>query len=202
MAGVNRRIIGLTGGIATGKTTAAHYLHHHHHLPLWDADLLAREAVAPGSPILQRIAERYGADLLDRGGSLRRDRLRAIVLGDPAERYWLEAQIHPYVRQMLTEAQEETSHPMKVFVVPLLFEAQMTDLVTEIWVVCCDRPRQEARLAQRDRLPSAQIAALIAAQWPLEKKIAAADVVLDNNGDRGDLETQIDRHLLAPGPTV
>ncbi|NEP52321.1 MAG: dephospho-CoA kinase, partial [Moorea sp. SIO3C2] len=93
-----KRIIGLTGGIATGKTTVSNYLADTYRLPILDADIYAREAVQPDSPILKQIYQRYGLQVQHSDGTLNRKRLGEIIFSNPAERQWLEEQIHPYVR--------------------------------------------------------------------------------------------------------
>lgn len=191
----DRRIIGLTGGIATGKTTVANYLSQCHHLPIFDADIYARQAVEPGSPVLAEIAQRYGDDILFPDGTLNRSRLGDIIFNDASQRRWLEAQIHPYVRDsFVTAIRQATSFPV-VLVVPLLFEAGMTDLVTEIWVVSCPPEMQLQRLIQRDNLTREAAQARIDSQMPLREKCDRADVVLDNTVNLEALQRQIDREL-------
>ena len=198
------RIIGLTGGIGTGKTTVSHYLATAYQLPVLDADIYAREAVQLGSPVLKAIAQRYGCDILLPDGSLNRRQLGQIVFSSPLERRWLEQQIHPYVRDRLVEAINELSlgnTPARspdstvVLVVPLLFEAGMTNLVTEIWVVRCCEQQQLQRLMQRDRLTLEQAQARIDSQLPIEEKAARADVVLDNSSTPDALLKQVDAAL-------
>ncbi len=189
----HQRIIGLTGGIATGKTTVSHYLEQQHNLPVLDADQFAREAVAPGSPILSDITQRYGADLLGSDGTLNRQQLANIVFKHSAERKWVEQQIHPFVRQRFTElSQTYPSTQTLVYAIPLLFEAKLTHLVTEIWVVSCTSEQQQARLIARSRLTPEQAQARIAAQIPLRQKIEQADVILDNTTTITDLYAQVD----------
>ncbi len=195
------RVIGLTGGIGTGKTTVSDYLRQTYALPVLDADLLAREAVRPGSPVLQQIVERYGSGILLSDGHLDRRRLGELIFSRAAERLWLEQQIHPYVRDyFVQELQRLATCPIVVLVIPLLFEARMTDLVTETWVVACPEPLQMQRLLARDRLDEAQIRARIASQMPLADKVAHADVVLTNQGTLAELQVQINR-ALATLPT-
>lgn len=188
------RIIGLTGGIATGKTTVSDYLAASYGLPVLDADQLARSAVEPGSPLLPAIAQRFGADVIGTDGSLDRPRLGEIVFQQPAERQWLEAQIHPIVRAQLLAgiaAHQGRSNSI-VLAIPLLFEAQMTDLVTEIWVVSCEPTQQLHRLMARNHLTVEQAQARINSQWPLAQKVARADVVLHNKGTLPELFQQVD----------
>ena len=187
----SKRLIGLTGGIATGKTTVSNYLANTYKLPILDADIYAREAVQPGSPVLQEIFHRYrNIQLSD--GSLDRKALGEIIFNNPDEKHWLESLIHPYVRDRFqVELQHKQAHTV-VLVIPLLFEANMTDLVTEIWVVSCDYDEQIRRLTERDRLTKQQAIARFKSQLPIETKIAAADVVLDNSSTLAALRSQID----------
>jgi dephospho-CoA kinase len=163
-----------------------------------DADRLARDAVGPGSPILSAIAARYpGVLTLD--GQLDRPQLAQIIFGDPAEKAWVEAQIHPFVRSEL-QTQRDTAQlafpeiPV-VLVIPLLFEAGMSDLVTEIWVVYCPKTQQLDRLMARDRLSLDQAHARLASQWPIEEKCDRAQIVLKNDATLNALYAQIDLAL-------
>ncbi|NJN48966.1 MAG: dephospho-CoA kinase [Alkalinema sp. RL_2_19] len=190
--------IGLTGGIAMGKTTVSQYLADRYHLPIVDADIYARDAVAVGSPVLAQIAQRYG-DILQTDGSLDRAKLGAIVFNQPQERQWLEAQIHPIVRDRLCQTRDQCqrSNPENpvILVVPLLFEAEMTDLVDEIWVIYCPEAHQLQQLMQRDQLSREQAAARIASQMPIQAKCDRANVVLDNSSTTEALLRQVDRAI-------
>ncbi|QZZ20932.1 dephospho-CoA kinase [Leptothermofonsia sichuanensis E412] len=196
-----QRIIGLTGGIGMGKTTVSDYLANVHKLPVLDADIYAREAVEPGSVVLEQIVARYGSGILLADGMLNRHRLGDIIFSSPPERLWLEQQIHPYVRDRLVEAitapDVENAQPSSilVMVVPLLFEARMTDLVTETWVVWCPVEQQLERLMSRDRLSLEQAQARISSQMAIQKKTARADVVLDNSSTPENLYQQVDLRL-------
>lgn len=203
------RLIGITGGIGSGKTTVSNYLKEKYQLPIWDADIYARQAVEIGSPILNEILDRYGSDLVLSDGNLNRPRLGEIVFNQAEERRWLERQIHPYVRDRFAENIKKLASigsrgseaggpialfdcPTAVLAVPLLFEAQMTDLVTEIWVVYLRPPKQIERLMVRDRLAREQAIARINAQMSLEEKRSLADVVLDNSSTLLALQEQVD----------
>lgn len=191
-----KRIIGLTGGIGTGKTTVSNYLARHHQLPVLDADIYAREAVQEGSPILDRIFEHYGVTVRLPDDTLNRKRLGEIIFSYPDEKQWLEEQIHPYVRDRFQSQLATLVAPSVVLVVPLLFEANMTDLVTEIWVVSCSSEEQLRRIMERDRLSLEQTQSRINSQLPLQEKIARADVVLDNSSTPEALLEQVDSALL------
>lgn len=192
-----KRIIGLTGGIGTGKTTVSNYLAHRYQLPVLDADIYAREAVQINSPVLSKIFERYGSGVQLPDGSLNRKSLGNIVFSDPDERKWLEQQIHPYVRSRFESEVSTLVDPRVVLVVPLLFEANMTDLVTEIWVVSCSPEQQLRRMMERDRLSLEEAQVRLNSQLPLEEKIARADVVLDNSSTSEALLKQVDLALLS-----
>jgi len=190
-----KRIIGLTGGIGTGKTTVSNYLANTYQLPILDADIYAREAVQPGSPVLNRIITRYGAQVQFPDRTLNRKRLGEIVFPNPEERQWLEQQIHPYVRDRMESQLCIIESPTVVLVIPLLFEANMTDLVTEIWVVCCSVEQQIQRIRERDRLSPEQAQSRLNSQLPLADKVARADVVLENSTRRDSLLQQVDQAL-------
>jgi dephospho-CoA kinase len=192
---MSRRIIGLTGGIASGKSTVSNYLENIYKIPVLDADIYAREAVEKGSAILERIFQRYGRKVKTEDNSLNRQQLGEIIFNNPEEKIWLESQIHPYVRECFKRHLEQLEVPIVVFSVPLLFEAKLTHLVTEIWVIYCSFEQQIQRLMTRNNLTREQAIARINNQMPLAEKIALADIVLDNSGDLEALYTQIDRAI-------
>jgi dephospho-CoA kinase len=191
------QVIGLTGGISTGKSTVSDYLQAHYHLPILDADVYAREAVAADSVGLAAIIARYGSTLLAADGTLNRTRLAEIVFHQPAEKQWLEGIIHPFVRQRLIEMHARLpQEPLVVMAVPLLLEAKMTDLVSQIWVVFCRPEQQLQRLMARNGLTEVQAQQRIASQLPLAEKCRLANVVLDNSGSLAALYVQVDTALL------
>ncbi len=189
------RIIGLTGGIGMGKTTVSTYLAEQYNLPILDADHYAREAVQSGSPVLDRIVDRYGRDVLQPDGTLNRRRLGNLVFNDPIERRWLESQIHPVVREAMQRDQNRLLQSTIVLVIPLLFEADLTHLVTEIWVVYCSEMQQIDRLMQRENLTLEQAQVRIKSQMPIQEKCDRADIVLDNSASLDQLFAQIDHAL-------
>lgn len=188
--------IGLTGGIATGKSTVSDYLAQNYQIPVLDADLYAREAVEPGSPILDAIAQRYGKGILQQDGRLDRQQLGEIVFKHGIERKWLEHQIHPFVRDRLeTEAQQNTN-PLIILAIPLLFEANMGDLVDRVWVVYATPQQQQERLLQRNpHLTPKQAQARLSSQMPFERKIAQADWVFNNTRTLDFLWSQVEQAL-------
>ncbi|WP_414586574.1 dephospho-CoA kinase [Scytonema sp. PCC 10023] len=197
---MTKHIIGLTGGIATGKTTVANYLASAYNLLILDADIYAREAVSVGSPILQAIAQRYGEEILLVDGNLNRQKLGEIIFNNQEERNWVEGLIHPYVGDRFLEEIAVSSAQTLVLVVPLLFEAEMTHLVTEIWVVSCSEQQQLERLMQRNNLTLEQAQARIMSQMPITEKIARADVVLDNSSTLEVLLQHVDAAILSFEP--
>jgi len=197
---MTKHIIGLTGGIATGKTTVANYLASAYNLPILDADIYAREAVSVDSPILLEIAQRYGKEILLADGNLNRQKLGEIIFNNQEERNWVEGLIHPYVGDRFLEEIAVSSAETLVLVVPLLFEAGMTHLVTEIWVVSCSEQQQLERLMRRNNLTLEQAQARIISQMPITEKIARADVVLDNSSTLEVLLKQIDTAIFGFEP--
>ena len=180
-----QRRIGLTGGIATGKSTVGQLLQEHHGLPVLDADLFARQALAPGTEGARVVLERYG--------TLDRPALAHIVFGDPAERHWLEQLVHPLVRQRFEEeltqlaAKPLAGQAAVVLMIPLLFEAGLEELCSEVWLVDCDEHQQLARLMARNGLNQAEAQGRIHAQWPLERKRLLADRTISNRGNPEEL---------------
>ncbi len=196
MSNLPQRLIGLTGGIATGKTTVSNYLAAKYHLPVLDADIYARKAVTPDSPILQDIFERYGAKVKLPDARLNRSALGEIIFNNLSEKQWLEEQIHPFVRDRFAQELQQTNDDTVVLAIPLLFEAKLTDMVTEIWVVICDRSLQLSRLQQRNGLTLPQAQARIDNQLPLAEKASLADLVLHNNQDLPHLYAQVDQGIM------
>lgn len=192
MSNSAKRLIGLTGGIGTGKTTVSNYLTDQYALPVLDADIYAREAVTMGSPILETIFQRYGNPVKLPDGSLNRAALGEIIFNNSQEKQWLESQIHPFVRDRFAQELQHIPDQTIILSIPLLFEAKLTALMTEIWVVSCDRSQQLSRLQQRNGLTSEQAAARINSQMPLAEKVALADLVLHNNAGLAELYAQVD----------
>lgn len=175
--------IGLTGGVASGKSTVAEMLgdlgaH------ILDADCLARELVEPGQPALEAIVQHWGGEYLQADGCLDRPRLRALVFGDPAARKWLEALLHPQIRQLFLERSQQLQKNQPaaiiVWVVPLLVENHYQPLLDQVLVVDCPRPLQIARLQQRPGWSAEQIEAVLAAQLERTQRNAVADYVISN----------------------
>jgi dephospho-CoA kinase len=193
---VAQRRIGLTGGIATGKSSAARLLEQHHGLPVLDADLYARQALEPGQPATEAVLERFGPGVVSSGGVVDRRALGAIVFNNQDERRWLEQQVHPIVRQRFDqELVQLDTKPAVVLMIPLLFESGLEALCSETWLVDCDESQQLQRLMARDQLNEAEAQARMNAQWPLARKRPLADVLISNRGDAAALNAQLEDAL-------
>ena len=191
-----QRRIGLTGGIATGKSSAARLLEQHHGLPVLDADLYARQALEPGQPASEAVLERFGPVVVSSSGVVDRRALGAIVFNNQDERRWLEQLVHPIVRQRFDqELVQLDTNPAVVLMIPLLFESGLEALCSETWLVDCDESQQLQRLMARDQLNEAEAQARMNAQWPLARKRPLADVLISNRGDAAALNAQLEDAL-------
>lgn len=187
------KIIGLTGGIATGKTTVARFLEELGAVVV-DADQLSRDVVAPGSPALAKLVDQFGAAVLAPDGSLDRQAVRRLVFVDPSKRKQLEAITHPAIRELALQrlaAARADGAQVAVYMAPLLIEAGATDRVDEIWVVTLRPEVQLERLTERDRCNREQAGQVIAAQMPLADKERYGVVVIDNSGSLEETRQQV-----------
>ena len=187
-------LVGLTGGIGSGKSTVARLLEKRGAV-VFDADLLAREAVEPGTPGHAAVIERFGADVLAPGGELDREALASIVFADPAARRDLEQIVHPEVRRLFAEGSEayRDTDRVVVFSAPLLVETGMHTAFEVLVVVSATVGTQIERLMRQRGMSEPSIRARIDAQAPLEDKAAAADFLVDNEGSLDELESQVEQ---------
>ena len=193
-----QRRIGLTGGIASGKSSVGRVLEQQHHLPLLDADVFAREALAAGSAGTKAVLQRYGTAVEEQPGVINRRALGAIVFNNPSEREWLEQLVHPLVRQRFNAELEHLAKvPVVVLVIPLLFESGLEVICSETWLVDCDEAQQLERLMARDQLSEEEAIARIQAQWPLELKRELADQLISNRGTPNELAAAVQCSLQA-----
>lgn len=179
--------VGLTGGVASGKSTVARRFAALG-VPVIDLDDVAREVVAPGTPLLESLFARFGATLRLPDGSLDRRALRARVFADPAERAALEALLHPAIRVRARERSAAAGGPYQVIVDPLLAERGSAGLYQRVLLVDCDEGLQRERLARRDGSSPATIEGLLAAQATRAQRRAVAHDVLENAGAEAALE--------------
>jgi dephospho-CoA kinase len=183
-------VVGLTGGIGSGKSTIAERFADLG-VPVIDTDRLARELVTPDQPAYDEIVEYFGNDCLLEDGSLDRAWLRQRIFSDPPAKQRLEAILHPRIRQRMQELVAEIRAPYCIVVIPLLLEARQADLVDRIVVVDVPEKVQIKRAAVRDSLPHHVILDIMATQATRETRLAAADDIIDNDTDPATLDKRI-----------
>ena len=183
-------LIGLTGGIGSGKSTVVARFHELG-ANYVDADIVAREVVAPGTDCLAAITTKFGTSFLQQDGQLDRAALRQRIFQDAAAKQWLEALLHPAIRQAMIAQLAASQSPYTLLVAPLLLENGLNKLVQRILVVDVTTETQLRRAMQRDSNSEAQIKAIMSAQFSREQRLALADDVIDTNGQPSDLLPQI-----------
>lgn len=186
------KLVGLTGGIASGKSTVAKILQSLG-AAVVNADDLAREVVEPGHEAWKEIVASFGADILQSDQTLDRQKLRTLIFNQPEARKRLESIIHPRVRALAEERIRQyaaAGYPVVIYEVPLLFEGNLQEWLRPVILVACDVETQTARLQKRDHLTAADAEKHIAAQMSLKDKRRLADYVIENNGSLEDLERQ------------
>jgi dephospho-CoA kinase len=187
-------LVGLTGGIATGKSTVSE-LFRRLGCEVIDADLLAREVVAPGEPALAEIAEEFGRDVLQPDGALDRKKLGAIVFGDAARRKRLEQITHPAIatrfQRRLAELEARGFDGIVLWDAPVMIESGGYKSMEKLVVVATDEATQAARLCARDAIEALEADRKIKSQMPVAEKAKLADYVIDNAGDRAATERQV-----------
>ena len=184
--------IGLTGGIASGKTTVAN-LFADLGVPVVDTDLLAREVVAPGSPLLRQITDHFSMQVLSGDGTLDRQQLRKRIFDDVEQRKWLEALLHPAIRELTDVRCAAATGPYVIVAIPLLVETAGEARFDRVLVVDCDPDLQLARLMARDGARREDALRMLAAQAPRAARLAVADDVIHNDGDLATLRDQVAR---------
>ena len=183
-------VIGLTGGIGSGKTAVSDRFARYG-VPIIDTDLLARELVEPGQPALMEIATAFGLDCLDGTGRLDRARLRERVFADASGRRWLEAILHPQIRALSRQRLAQLTAPYSLLVIPLLAETGMTDWIDRVLVVDAPEAERLRRVMARDQTDEEQARRILAAQASREQRLALADEVVENSGDFAALDRQV-----------
>ncbi|WPK10656.1 dephospho-CoA kinase [Lysinibacillus louembei] len=190
-------IIGLTGSIASGKSTVAQMLQGYQ-LPIVDADIVARQVVEPGTQTLQQIAEAFGQEVMKEDGTMDREKVGAIIFHEPAQRKVLNDIIHPAIRaEMLRQRDEllQNGAAHVVMDIPLLFESKLQHFVDKILVVSVTEEIQLARLMERNQLPESEARARIASQLPMSVKEKGADAVIYNNTTKQSTAEQLEKIL-------
>ncbi len=196
----SQRRICITGGIASGKSSVSIFLKESRNLQIIDADLIAKEALSPGQDAAKEVIKHYGELICKKNRAstnlIDRDQLGKIIFTDPQEKLWLEKVIHPIVTEKIVqEIYKSRDESTLVLTIPLLFEANLTFLCNEVWVVSCKREQQISRLMKRDDINQDYAEAKIDSQWPLEKKKKLADYIINNDGEKGEWIPQINALL-------
>ena len=183
-------IIGLTGGIGSGKSTVAEAFRQLG-IETVDADQASRAVVEPGMPALLAIAEQFGSQIIQADGSLDRAALRQIIFTDPDQKLWLESLLHPLIRDWIIRRLEAATSPYVILESPLLFETDQHQLVDKTVLVDLPVELQIERACARDGNQADQIQRIIDAQMPREEKLSRADIVLDNGQPLDSLATRV-----------
>ncbi|ASA56258.1 dephospho-CoA kinase [Vibrio gazogenes] len=184
-------VVGLTGGISSGKTTVADLFHQHFAIDIVDADVIAREVVAIGTTGLAAITEHFGQTILNHDGTLNRSRLREIIFADPDEKSWLDQCLHPMIRQKMKRALTHTTSPYALLVIPLLVENQLQSMADRILVVDVDETIQIQRTMRRDGISYPHAQNILSAQATRAERLAVADDVINNSAENHQLLPQI-----------
>ena len=190
-------ILGLTGGIATGKSTVTAMLRERG-IPVIDADQIAREVVEPGKPAYEAIVRHFGRDILLEDGQIDRKKLGEVVFSDEAERQKLNAIVHPEVRRVMRQeavVAEANGAPIVFMDIPLLYESKLQYLVEKIVVVYAPSDMQLARMMERDELDEEQAKKRLRAQFPIDQKKLEADFLIDNSQSREETQRQVEELL-------
>lgn len=183
-------VIGLTGGIGSGKSTVAK-LFAEHNIPIIDADLIARELVEPEQPALQELVNQFGPDILQESGELDRRQLRELVFSDEHQRKRLEDILHPIIQRSMLERLDKVDGPYAIMVVPLLIDTGRWEMIDQILVVDIDEETQIKRVMQRDGVNRRQARAIIDTQISRDARLEAADQIIKNSGDITLLRDQV-----------
>lgn len=183
-------IVGLTGGIGSGKTTVANQFAALG-IQLVDADVVAREVVAPGSAALQAICSHFGVEMLLADGNLNRALLREKVFSNPNDKQWLNQLLHPLIRTQMLQQLAAATSPYVVLVAPLLLENGLQSLVDQVLVVDVSPETQLQRTTERDKVPASQVEAIMASQCTPEQRRAGATQLLDNDLPLSDLPQRV-----------
>ncbi len=191
-----QRRIGITGGIASGKSSVTEFISKVKKLPILDTDVYSRDVLADGTISTKTVLKRYGDSVraiphaaIDQ---LNRKALAEIIFNDAKERAWLEELVHPIISKRLDEDLENNkNHPNVIIIIPLLFETKMESICSEIWLVDCHPEQQIQRLMLRENLTTQEAKIRIAAQWPIELKRQLSDVIIKNDGEEKGWSKQV-----------
>ncbi len=185
----SQRRIGLTGGIASGKTTITNYIRKHKNIPILDADNLSRELIKPNTYGYRKILEYFGNKIIDNKNNseraINRKLLRKIIFKNSESKEWIEKLLHPLIKEkMIEECSQFKKNQTIVLAIPLLFEAKFEDICTEIWLIKCPKELQQKRLIARDKISEKEAYESINLQLSFEEKRKFSDIILDNSDDQ------------------
>ena len=194
-----QRRIGLTGGIASGKSTIANYIKKYRDIPILDADQYSKELIKPKSNSYKKVLAYFGPQIVDEYSSenaINRALLKKIIFENSIHRTWIQNLLHPLIKEkMIEKCNQFEKNKILLLVIPLLFEAKFTDLCTEIWLVKCPRELQKKRLMKRDKISNNEAEKIINLQLNFEDKSKFSDVILDNSDDQKLWVNTIQKHL-------
>jgi len=183
-------IVGLTGGIGSGKSTVSE-LFHDQGIQVIDADTIARDLVIPDTPCFKAIVEHFGEDVLETTGTLNRTYLRELIFNDDNQRKWLESLLHPAIREEIDRQISESKSAYIILSVPLLIESDQYDFVDRVLVIDVPEKTQLERIKARDASSEKLIREIMASQVSRERRLAVADDTLDNSGSQDTLRQQV-----------
>ena len=183
-----QRRIGLTGGIASGKSTIANYIKKYRDIPILDADQYSKELIKPKGNCYKKVVAYFGPQIVDENSSvneINRALLKKIIFENSIHRKWIQNLLHPLIKEkMIEKCNQFEKHKILLLVIPLLFEAKFTDLCTEIWLVKCPREIQKKRLMSRNKISDNEAEKIINLQLNFEDKSKFSDVILDNSDNQ------------------
>ena len=183
-------IIGLTGGIGSGKSLASEKFKSLG-ITIVDADVASRTVVEPGRPALKEIEDHFSSEIITAERKLDRNKLREIIASDPEERKWLESVLHPKIGEQIAKELAKSTSLYTIYVAPLLFETNSEKMCSRVIVVDVPKKIQIQRTAKRDKVSEIQIEKIVAVQMEREKRLEKADDVLVNTGTIEELEEQV-----------
>ena len=193
----NQKRIGLTGGIASGKTTIANHIRSTKNIDILDADHFSRKLSLPETTSYKKIISEFGNSIIDLTSpskEINRKKLKKIIFEYPDKRIWIENLLHPLIKhQMIKECKDMHNKKVLLLVIPLLFEAKFNDLCTEIWIVKCSKEEQIRRLLERDKISRKEAEKIIHIQMDLSKKNKQDFIFLDNNSKEKIWQRQINK---------
>ena len=183
-----QRRIGLTGGIASGKSTIANYIKKNRNIPILDADQYSKELIKPKGNCYKKVVAYFGPQIVDEYSSvneINRALLKKIIFENSIHRKWIQNLLHPLIKEkMIEKCNQFEKHKILLLVIPLLFEAKFTDLCTEIWLVKCPKDIQKKRLMKRNKISDDEAEKIINLQLNFEDKSKFSDVILDNSDNQ------------------